>query len=367
MITRQYRAMDDAGGLLMSVAERMIVSDKVLPDVTELLAEDHRQVEAWFDAYERLTDAAHKAYIAHLICTAIKAHAGAEEVVLYPFVRAATADNALVDRSLDEHRHIKDLIAAIEVAEPGGLEMDELVRRLAQETRLHIIEEEGRLFTELRQTKADLYAIGAEVAGRRMELMAADTGKSAPRTHAPLKPYYWRADMHQSSAEVARSLFIAGLRDAHAMERQSQEMLEQMLARIENYPQVRERIAQHLDETLMQKERIEKILDLMGEDRSRLKDMAMTMMGAMSAMGNAMAEDEIIKNSLASYAFENFEIASYEGLITLGEEAGRTDVLRMLGMSLNEERGMANWLAEHLREVTLLFLHLKSQGLQASR
>jgi len=361
------RARQDAGGLAMTVMERMAVSDKVLPDVTELLIQDHRQVEGWFEAYERLQDPVMKAGVAKQICAALKAHASAEEIILYPFVRESIGDDTLVDRSFDEHGRIKDLVAAIELADPGGPEMDDLIRRLAGEVRLHILEEEGRMFPELRERGADLYAIGGALAARRAELMAADMGKSTPRAHGPLKPIYWRPDMHQASSEIAESLFIAGLKDAHAMERQSQEMLEQMLSRIENYPQVRDRIAQHLDETLLQKERLEQILELTGSDRSLFKDMAMTAMGAMGAMANAMAEDEILKNSLASYAHESFEIASYDALITLGQEAGYIKALPLLGKSLTEERAMAMWLADHLREVTLIFLQLRSQGIKAGR
>lgn len=365
--TTGSKARQDAGGLIMTVMERMAVSDKVLPDVTELLIQDHQQVNDWFEAYDRLPDPVLKAKVARQICAALKAHASAEEIILYPFARVSTGDDTLVDRSFEEHGRIKDLVAAIELADPGSAEMDDLIHRLSGEVRLHVVEEEGRLFPELREQGADLYAIGGALAARRAELMAADMGKSTPRSHGPLKPIYWRSDMHQASAEIAESLFIAGLKDAHAMERQSQEMLEQILARIEHYPQVRERVAQHLDETLMQKERLEQILEMTGSDRSMFKDMAMTAMGVMGAMASAMAEDEILKNSLASYAHENFEIASYEALIILGQEAGYTKALPLLGKSLTEERGMAMWLAEHLREVTLIFLQLRSQGVKAGR
>ena len=39
------------------------------------------------------------------------------------------------------------------------------------------------------------------------------------------------------------------LRDAHAMEKQAESMLESMASRIDNYPELRARIEQHLSET----------------------------------------------------------------------------------------------------------------------
>ncbi len=39
------------------------------------------------------------------------------------------------------------------------------------------------------------------------------------------------------------------LRDAHAMEKQAESMLESMASRIENYPDIKARIEQHISET----------------------------------------------------------------------------------------------------------------------
>lgn len=42
------------------------------------------------------------------------------------------------------------------------------------------------------------------------------------------------------------------LRDAHAMEKQAESMLESMAGRIDNYPDLRARIEQHVNETKRQ-------------------------------------------------------------------------------------------------------------------
>ena len=62
------------------------------------------------------------------------------------------------------------------------------------------------------------------------------------------------------------------LRDAHAMEKQAESMLESMASRIENYPDVRARIEQHLNETKRQITLLEEILDRNDISRSVLKD-----------------------------------------------------------------------------------------------
>jgi hypothetical protein len=42
----------------------------------------------------------------------------------------------------------------------------------------------------------------------------------------------------------------------------------------------------------------------------------------MAALDHAVAGDEILKNSFANFAFENFEIAAYKSLLTIAEAGG---------------------------------------------
>ena len=62
--------------------------------------------------------------------------------------------------------------------------------------------------------------------------------------------------------------------------------------------------------------------------------------GNVAALGHTFAPDEIIKNSLANYAFESFEVATYTALITMAEEAGVTDAIPLLKETLAEEQKM---------------------------
>ncbi len=79
------------------------------------------------------------------------------------------------------------------------------------------------------------------------------------------------------------------------------------------------------------------------------------------------AGDEILKNSFANLAFENYEIAAYKSLITLGEEAGCNREVEMLRESLHEEQDMARWLDEHIDDVTRQYLARSQAGAKADR
>ena len=86
----------------------------------DLLEQDHRQVEEWFDEYDELNkDDARKAELAEEICLALKVHAQIEEQIFYPQAREATKDNDLIDEAVVEHATVKSLIGEIEAMEVG--------------------------------------------------------------------------------------------------------------------------------------------------------------------------------------------------------------------------------------------------------
>lgn len=162
-------------------------------------------------------------------------------------------------------------------------------------------------------------------------------------------------------------LFVTGLRNAHAMENQALSIMKPQVSRIENYPEVASRLQQHIGETEGQIERLERILDGLGENRSALKDMALSLGGAMAAIGHSAAPDEIVKNSFANFAFENFEIAAYKSLIALADRAGNTEASQLLGQNLQEEQAMAQWLDSNIEAVTLKFASLSDSGQTAKK
>ncbi|WP_117191959.1 ferritin-like domain-containing protein [Rhizobium terrae] len=159
-----------------------------------------------------------------------------------------------------------------------------------------------------------------------------------------------------------RSIFVTGLKNAHAMENQALSIMKPQVSRIENYPEVAARLEQHIRETEGQIKRLEDVLESLSENHSALKDMALSFTGGMAAMGHTAAGDEIIKNSLANFAFENYEIAAYKALITIAEHGGFPGPAPALKTNLDEEIAMAKWLDDNLKSVTMKFASLKEAG-----
>ena len=139
----------------------------------DVLEEDHREVEEWFDEYDELKDSDEdrKAALAEKICLALKVHAQIEEEIFYPQAREASHDNDLLDEALVEHSTVKNLIGEIEAIEVGEELYDAKIRVLGEMVKQHIKEEEEELFPELQSSKMDLGAVGKKLAERKRELM----------------------------------------------------------------------------------------------------------------------------------------------------------------------------------------------------
>ena len=140
------------------------------------------------------------------------------------------------------------------------------------------------------------------------------------------------------------------------MEEQAQTMLEGQLSRLENYPDLSERIRLHIDETKTQAARLTKCLEALGEDPSTMKDTAGKLLAMAQSLSGVLAGDEVMKGSLASYTFEHMEIASYTILIAAANVLGEFEVVRACEQNLREEEAMAEWLEKNLPGTTQQFL-----------
>jgi ferritin-like metal-binding protein YciE len=162
--------------------------------------------------------------------------------------------------------------------------------------------------------------------------------------------------------DTRRELFIVGVRNAHAVEKQALSIMTPQVARIENYPEVADRLRLHIEETNGQIERLDEILAALDTSGSALKDTALSMSGSMAAIAHSAAGDEIVKNSFANYAFEHFEIAAYKSLLTMAEDGGFSAATPLLQQSLSEEQSMAEWIDQSLPMVTRRYAELYAAG-----
>lgn len=142
-----------------------------MPDVTEMLMSDHREVEELFDRYEASRDAA----TAEEICTELTVHAAVEEKVVYPVLSEDVEDGAgMREHGEHEHQEVKDLIFEVQRAGTGDPRTAELMKKMKRAVLEHVSDEEGDVFPRMRQDLGDdrLDRLGEEAAQVKQQLLA---------------------------------------------------------------------------------------------------------------------------------------------------------------------------------------------------
>jgi hemerythrin superfamily protein len=142
------------------------------PDAVKLLKDDHREVEGWFEQFEKTDNGSKKQKLATQICLALRVHTQIEEEIFYPACREAGLEEDMMDEADVEHDGAKKLIAEIEAGKPGDGHWDAKVKVLCEMIKHHVKEEEqrGGMFAKAKQSDLDLKELGAELKARKGEL-----------------------------------------------------------------------------------------------------------------------------------------------------------------------------------------------------
>lgn len=142
------------------------------------------------------------------------------------------------------------------------------------------------------------------------------------------------------------------LKDAYAMEQGIVEILERQIDQMEDLPEAQEKMREHLAVTKTQAERVRGCVERLGDDVSHVKSGLSNFLGAVQGMSTMMANDKTVKNALANYAIEHFEIASYMANAVAARDLGYDDIASVCETIMMEEQEMATWLEQQLPMVT---------------
>jgi ferritin-like metal-binding protein YciE len=160
-------------------------------------------------------------------------------------------------------------------------------------------------------------------------------------------------------ASTKRNDVMAWLRDAHAMEAAHIDNLDRLIRLSDDYPQLKMQLQKHLALSSKQREGIEQELGRFDTNRSIVKDWAMKITGQVEPLVSRFTHDSMPKNCLLAYAYEAFEIASYRSLLGAAEELDMEDLRAMCERYIREEQEMANFLFDHLPEITRQYLRTR--------
>lgn len=148
-----------------------------------------------------------------------------------------------------------------------------------------------------------------------------------------------------------RELYIDELKDLYSAEKQILKALPKMVKNASN-PQLKQAFSDHLDETEGHVQRLEKILDMLGESSrgKKCKGMEGLIEEAKELLEQDVSED-VLDAGLISKAqhVEHYEIAGYGTVRTYAEQLGFNDQAKLLQQTLDEE-GNANELLTDIAE-----------------
>src|SRR5215207_5309291 len=131
------------------------------------------------------------------------------------------------------------------------------------------------------------------------------------------------------NANEPLDLYMAWLKDAYAMEEALIPNLENHAKDAAEYPDLQNRIRQHLEETREHALLVRSCIERLGEQPSATKVTLGKIMGTVGGLGTGAAKDELVKNFLADFAAEHQEIASYQALIVAARDLGDQETARI--------------------------------------
>ena len=147
----------------------------------ELLKEDHKTVDLYFQDV-KATDEAEHPPIFEKIKAALDVHAHIEETIFYPRL-LEEGDKELTDivkEGIEEHRQVKMFLRELAALSDDSEKFEPKLKVLMEDVEHHVMEEEGEMFTMVEeQFDADvLEELGAEMEAEK-KTFAKSESKSA--------------------------------------------------------------------------------------------------------------------------------------------------------------------------------------------
>src|SRR5919107_2697837 len=120
-----------------------------MPDVVDLIMQDHREVERIFE--ELKSSPEKRVGLTPVLVTLLTAHSRAEEAEVYPVARdeAGIADD--VEHSQEEHLQADQLLARLAEKDPESPEFDQALSELVEAVTHHVEEEESKVLPGMRE------------------------------------------------------------------------------------------------------------------------------------------------------------------------------------------------------------------------
>jgi ferritin-like metal-binding protein YciE len=141
------------------------------------------------------------------------------------------------------------------------------------------------------------------------------------------------------------------LRDAHALESQSVQMLTSQLPSLTDFPSFHQSVKAHAAISREQRDRLGARIAELGQVPSLFRDGLGMALSLTAPTMISLLPDNVARSAVANYAFDHLEIGTYRALIGLAEQAGDRETRMLAESILVQELEMAAWLEAHLAAI----------------
>ena len=137
---------------------------------------------------------------------------------------------------------------------------------------------------------------------------------------------------------------VKHIQEAHAMEQNVLRMLDGMISTTDD-PEIRQELEHHKQETQRHADRMRERLEAHGEDTSKLRDVGGMMQALMKGVVDMARSEKAGRNARDGYATEHLEIASYQLLERVAQQAGDEETAEAARRNRADEEAMAEKIA----------------------
>jgi ferritin-like metal-binding protein YciE len=149
-----------------------------------------------------------------------------------------------------------------------------------------------------------------------------------------------------------KDTLVVWLKDAYAMEQGIVKSLERQVGQMDDMPEAQAKVREHLELTKTHAERVKECVEQLSDDVSHVKSGIANVLGAIEGISTVAANDKMLKNAMANYAIEYFEISAYMANAAAARELGYDDIAEVCDTIRSEEQDMADWIEEQLPILT---------------
>jgi ferritin-like metal-binding protein YciE len=93
---------------------------------------------------------------------------------------------------------------------------------------------------------------------------------------------------------------------------------------------------------------VRRCLLILDANPSSVKSTLSSLMGTVEGASTSLFSDELVKDALADYGAEQFEVGCYVALVAAASRLGYSEIAELCSQNLEEDQDMAEWVLEQV-------------------